>query len=381
VGVEVALSTILLIVGALLVMSFYHVMRVDKGFEVAHIVAQDVSFLNPKYSHGGRQRFVERAVAALAQIPGVEAAAATNRLPLEGDDWLSDLKDPDQPPRPLEQATLVNNRFVTAEFWKALGIPLKRGRYLDDSDKNQPRAVLSERAAQYLWGDEDPIGKHISGAGPTEPKLTVVGVVGEVHGTGLERPASMIIYEHYWRVQPIEMSFVVRTRGDDGSAARQMRAVLAQQDPEMALPPTKTMEQIVEQSVESRRFQMYIAAGFAAAALLLASLGIYGVIAFTVARRTTEIGIRMALGAPSLKLRAMILRQGIMPAVAGVAAGVLAATFLGRVISSQLYGVAPSDPVTIIAVAAILLTVAVCACWFPAQRAARIEPMRALRTD
>src|SRR5579872_4003330 len=233
VGFEVALSTVLLIVGGLLITSFFRVLHAETGFEVANIVTQDVSFLNPKYAKGARRPFVEETVAKLAQIPGVETASATNHLPLLGEDWVSELEDPDQPPRAEDGAALVNNRFVTPGYFQAMGIPLKRGRYLDDSDQGKDHAVISERAAQFLWPNQNPIGRRVIGAGSPAPKLEIVGVVAEVRGAAMERPFTMMIYEHYWRMQPIGISFVVRTRAGAASTASAMRSILARADPEM----------------------------------------------------------------------------------------------------------------------------------------------------
>jgi predicted permease len=381
VGFEVALSTILLIVGGLLMISFFRVLHVETGFEVANIVTQDVSFLNPKYARGVRRSFVEDSVAKLAQIPGVDVAAATNHLPLLGEDWVSGLEDPDQPPRSIDQSALANNRFVTPGYFQALGIPLKLGRYLDESDKGKDHAVISERSAEFLWPNQNPIGRRVVGVGSPAPKLEIVGVVGEIRGAGMERPFTMTIYEHYWRMQPIGMSFIVRTRADPATTASAVRSILAHADPEMALPQARTMQQIVGESVAVRKFQMYLAVSFAAAALLLSSLGIYGVISFTVARRTPEIGIRIALGASRVQLVVMVLRDGMLPVLVGLAFGLLGATWIGRLISSQLYGVTPRDPLTMFGVPLILLAVGVCACWLPARRATRIDPLTALRFE
>jgi len=381
VSVEVALSTLLLMIGSLLLISLFHVLRIEKGFDVAHVIAQDVSLLNPKYRGREPVRYVEETIIHLAQIPGVEAAAATNRLPLLGEDWVGELTDPDQPPRSADQSALANNRFVTPAYWKVLGIPLKQGRFLDESDNGKPTAVISEQAARFLWGDQNPIGKRVEGIGSGAPKLEIVGVVGEVRSAGLERPATMMIYEHYGRMRPLGVSFVVRTRVDPSAVTGAIRALLSREDPEMALPPSRTMEQIVEDSVASRRFEMYLAVAFALAALLLASLGIYGVISFSVARRTPEIGIRIALGARAVELAAMILREGMIPVLIGLAAGMLIAAAGGRIISSQLYGVTPNDPLTILGVSIILLAIGSCACWLPARRAARIDPLVALRFE
>jgi putative ABC transport system permease protein len=372
---------VLLIVGGLLMLSFFRLMRVDKGFEVAHIITQDVSYLSPKYAAGVRKRVVEETVAKLAQMPGVQVAAAINRLPLEGDDWVGELEDPDQPARPTENAALANFRFATPDYWKAMGIPLKLGRFLDASDKARSKAVISERAAQFLWPNQNPLGRHVRGVGQPSPNLEVVGVVGEVRASGLEHNPPMMVYEHYWRMQPVGMSFVLRTQSSPSAVAGAIRSVLTSADPEMAVPPPTTMEQILEESVAARKFQMDLAVAFAVSALLLASLGIYGVISFSVARRTPEIGIRIALGAQGRQLMAMVLRQGMRPVVAGLAAGIAGGLLVSRVMASQLFGVAPWDPATICGAAAVLLAVATAACLVPARRATRIDALTALRFE
>jgi len=380
-SLEVALSTVLLIVGGLLMVSFFRVLHVQKGFEVVHLITQDVSYLSPKYAGGVRRRFVEDSVAKLTEIPGVQVAAAINQLPLRGDDWVSELEDPDQPTRSVENEALANFRFVTPGYWQAMGIPLKMGRFLDQTDKDRPTAVVSERAAQYLWPKQNPLGKHVRGTGQQSPSLEVVGVVGEVRASGLEQDPPMIVYEHYWRMQPIGMSFVVRTQANAASVASAIRSTFASADPEMAIAQPTTMEQIVEESVAARKFQTYLAVAFAISALLLASLGIYAVISFAVARRTPEIGIRMALGAHGRQLLAMVLMQGMRPVLAGLAAGVACALFVSRLIANQLFGVTWWDPLTISGVAALLLIVATSACLIPARRASRTDPLIALRFE
>lgn len=361
--------------------SFFRVMRVDKGFDITRIVIQDVNFLSPKYARGMRRIFVQETVDKLARVPGVRFAGAINQLPLRGDDWVDGLRDPDRPGRPIEQAAVANFRFVTPDYWKTMGIPLKQGRFLDESDRNLPRAVISERIAEYLWPNQNPIGKRVRGTGFPKPALEVVGVAGEVRSAGLEQNPPMIVYEHYWRMQPIGMSFVLRSQADSASIIGAVRSILSAADPEMAISPARTMEQIVEESVSARRFQMNLAVAFAISALLLASLGIYGVISFTVARRTQEMGIRIALGARNTELVAMVVREGMIPVVCGLAVGLATALFVGTLITSQLYGVAPNDPLTMSVVAALLAVVAMGACWIPARRASRIDPLRALRFE
>lgn len=382
VSVEVALSTVLLIVGALLMFSFVRVMRVETGIDVAHIVTQDVSFLNPKYREGANVGFLDNLLRKLAQIPGVDSVAAVNQLPLIGEDWIGELEDPDQPIHPVETAALANSRFVTPDYFKTMGIPLKQGRLLNESDHDRLRAVVSERAAQFLWPNQNPIGRHVVGTGKDAPTLEVVGVVGEVRAAELERTTpTMMVYEHYARIKPLGMSIVLRTHADPAPLITALHAVLSSADPEMAIEPAKTMEQILDDSVASRRFQMYLAVAFAIVALVLASLGIYGVIAFAVARRAPEIGIRIALGARGGELMLMIFRQGMLPVLAGLISGLAGAVFLGRYLASLLYAVAPQDPVTMLAVAILLLAVAMCACWIPARRATKIDPLRAIRCE
>jgi predicted permease len=389
VGFEVALSTVLLIAGGLLMVSFFRLVRADKGFEVAHVITQDISFLNPKYSHGVRREVLDDLTGKLARIPGVQLVGATSQLPLLGEEWISGLRDPDRPQLANQDNAIANFRFVTPDYFKAMGIPLKRGRFLEDADRGgadesspgaHPSAVISERAARFLWGNENPIGKHVRGAGSKKPSLEVVGVVGEVRGK-LEDAPPMMVYEHFWRMQPIAMSFALRTQADPVSVIAGIRSVLSTSDPEMAISPARTMEQILEASVASRRFQMYLAVAFGLSALALASLGIYGVISFTVARRTSEMGIRIALGARGSQLVGMVVRQGMIPVAAGLAAGVGCSLAIGRLIASQLYAVAPNDPLSIAGVVMLLLVVALCACWIPARRATKVDPLTALRFD
>lgn len=381
VSAEVGLSTLLLVIGGLLLLSFYRLMRADKGFETAHVITQDISFLHPKYAAGGRNRFVPPILDRLRQIPGVRAVGMTSTLPLRGEDWTDGLVDPAQPElRRTDIAPVANFRFVTPDYWTAMGIPLKSGRFFRESEKDARVAVISENAARFLWPGRDPIGRRVRGSGREKSALEVVGVVADVRAN-VEQDPPMMVYETYNFGSPIGVSIVVRTMDAPAAVVRSMRAALKAADPDMALAPVKTMDQIVDESVASRRFETALAAAFALAALALASLGVYGVISFAVARRTPEIGIRMALGARGPQVGGMVLRQGITPVVAGLAAGVGCALLAGRFIASQLYGVSPQDPFTILAVAVVLLVAGAGACWVPARRAMRIDPMAALRFE
>ena len=378
VSFEVALSTLLLTAGSLLLVSFVHLTHVEKGFETAHVVTQDISFLNPKYSHGGRDPMIRLLLERLRQIPGVSAVGAASRLPLRGEDWVSELRDSEAQ---TQDTAIANFRFVTPEYWKAMGIPLRQGRIFNDNDWSRPVAVISSRAAQHLWPDVSPIGRHVQGTGPGKPALEVVGVVGEVPAGPLDQVWPMMVYEPYTLISPVAMSFVVRTALDPASQTHFVRSVFSSMDPEMALPPARTMDQILEASVAARRFEMRLTVVFALVALLLAAFGVYGVISFAVARRTPEIGIRVAMGARPGQVMSMVLREGIWPVLCGLALGLAASLLAGRLLAGELYAIQPTDPTPLSAVAAALLFTAMAACWAPARRATLVDPVRALRAE
>jgi putative ABC transport system permease protein len=382
VSVEVATSTVLLIAGGLLSFSFWRVMRADRGFETTHVITQDISFLNPKYAAGGRNRFVPEILDRLRAIPGVRAAGVTNQLPLRGEDWTSLLADFDQPPANTGIGRLANFRFVTPEYWTAMGIPLKQGRFFRESERDSKVAILSERAAEYLWPGKNPLGRHVrSSSSRFGGSLEVVGVVGEIWTRQVEENPPMMVYEPYNLVSPIVVSIVLRTQSDPVAVISAMRSMLRAADPDMALGQTKTMEQIVEESVATRKFETSLVAAFAVAALAIASLGIYGVIAFTVSRRRAELGIRIALGAGSARLMTLVMAQGLAPVILGLVLGCSAALLLGRLLASQLYGVTPNDPRIYFGIASVLFLSGACACWIPARRAAKVDPLLALRCD
>jgi putative ABC transport system permease protein len=380
VGVEVALSTVLLIAGGLLMLSFLRVMRVDKGFEVAHVIEQGLSLTAPAYraTEPPRVKFIGEALRRLEEIPGVSSAGVTNQIPLRGETWIDGLSEPNTPNS--EVKALANFRFVSTNYWKAMGIPLRAGRFFGESDRERKVAVISERSAEFLWPGQNPIGKmvHLTGGGNGAGE--VIGVVGEARAL-IEKESPYTIYEPYWDNSPFNPTFVVRTRGDAEAMMGAVRVALRGIDPTVPLSQAMTMEGVLDESVQARRFQTLLATAFAAAALGLASLGIYGVISFTVARRTSELGIRIALGAPAGEVMRMVLRQGMGPVVAGVGVGLAVAIAMAMVIQSELYGVGARDPWIMGGVAGLLMMVAACACWVPARRAARIDPLRALRFE
>jgi predicted permease len=377
VGVEVALSSVLLVVGGLLAVSFLRVLSVPTGLTIEHVITQDVSTSIAGYTDAERVRFAGDAVQRLAAIPGVLAVAVTNQLPLRGESWICGLRDAGPPDR--KEIATANFRFVSPGYWDATGTPIGQGRAFRESDRERPVAVVSAHAARALWPGQDPIGKHVGGCNGTV-SLEVVGVADDVRAE-MEKEAPVTVYQPYWTTPVSRPYFVVRTRERPDSVAADMRAALHAANPEFAVGPAATMQEIVESAVSGRRFQMNLVVAFAAFALVLASLGIYGVISFSVARRTPEIGIRLALGARASALGGLVVRQGMAPVAGGLVAGLIGAIAAGRAVSSELYGVLPDDPSILAAVAILLLLVGLCASWLPARRAMRTNPLKALRFD
>jgi predicted permease len=385
VGGEVALSTILLVLAGLLVSSLFHVLRVDRGFTMDQAV--DVRFDLPSRYQTDKDHaeFFDRIAGRLRALPGVRSAAAVNRVPLTGESNVNhvELKGAAQgalDPRTRE-LVMVNVRFISQDYFATLGIPLVRGRAIEEADRGRNVAVISQRLGGKLWPGENPIGKVLSsGSGVTDAE--VVGVVGDVHSTRLERDPTMIIYVPFWRDAHHQVSdLVVRTADDPRALASDLRRVLREIDPGIPAPKMRTMGEIVEESVAQRRFQMRVAVAFAASALLLAALGIYGVVAYGITLRRRELGIRMALGARAAEVRGLVLRQGLRPVVLGLAGGLAIALAAGSVVRTLLFGISPADGMTLGAVALVLSIVAALACLMPAQSAAGIDPARVLRDE
>jgi predicted permease len=374
-GIEVAVSTVLLVIGALLVISFLNAWRVPKGFDVGQVMTQEVSFI-ARFTDADRVRYVDEALARLTALPGVRSVGVTNRTPLRGEMWICGLRDGASPEK--RDIAVANFRFVSPGYWDALEIPLKEGRFLEQGDQNRSVAVIGEAAARILWPGADPIGRRIGGCqGET---LEVVGVVGDVRAN-LEQEPPVTVYQHH-SISPLSRpAFVVRTDADLSATADRVRATLRSIDADVPISPATTMEEVLDEAVAVRRFEMHLVVAFAAVALFLAAIGIYGVVSFTVAQTTPEIGIRMALGAHAIQIATLVIQRGLLPVIAGLAAGLAGAFVAGRLIANQLYGVMPSHLWTMTGVAAVLMMVAICACGIPARRATRISPLRALRFE
>ena len=381
IGLEVALSAVLLIVAGLLMSSFVRLTGVDKGFDTERVAGVDLALPMAKYmQREKRQRFFDDTLARVRELPGVVSAGLITSMPLNGENNVNMLTV-EGDPKPIIERPIANYRFISPEYFHTIGIPLRRGRLLAESDRGRNVALLSERAARRLWPQANPIGKRIHMGDEKQPVVEVIGVVADIRATTLQSDPVLMAYFPYWQRPPMSASVVVRTAGDPRALASGLRAKIWSVDPEVPVPELRTMERVLSDSVSQRRFQMTLVLAFAGAALLLASLGIYGVVSYSVARRTNEMGIRMALGARSGDLHRLVVIQGLKPVLLGLAAGVAGALALGRVLRSLLFEVSATDPVTIAGVVALLAAVAVVACVIPAVRATRVDPMVALRWE
>jgi putative ABC transport system permease protein len=332
-----------------------------------------------------RGRFVKPLLDRIEALPGVVAAGINNRGPLSGVGsnlglWVEGVEMP-----ALERPS-VDYRCISPDYLRAVGIPLMSGRLIAEQDRGKRVGLVSAKTAQRMWPGRDPIGHRFQLGGgdnfTADPNawVTVIGVVGDVRSI-LSKDANLTIYLPYWQRDRADFSLVVRTAMDPLAVAPSLREAIHGLDRELVVPRPTTLEDIVDASVRQRRFQMSLVLAFAIAALLLAAIGVYGVVSQSVTQRTKEIGIRLALGAPRMSLWMTIARHGLTPVIAGLAVGMAAAAIAARSIAGLLFGVPPTDPATYATVAAVLALSGLLACWLPARRASRIDPLEALREE
>ena len=382
--VETALALVLLVGAGLLLRSFVALLNVDPGFEAARTMTVKVSIPQAKYPDAPMQQaFFNQLFEKIDALPGVVAAGGTSFLPLAGLGAATGFEIVGREKPPAGQEPVTDVRVVTHEYFKAMGVPLRRGRFFDtrDTGTNVRRVIINEAIANKYFPGEDPIGRSIivswNDSGPDE----IVGVVGDVRQQELETEARATIYWPPARFTYPYMTVAIRTAGDPRAIVPGAVAALHELDPNVAAADVKTMEEVVDTAVAQRRLTMLLLSVFAALALVLAAVGIYGVIAYSVTQRTQEIGIRMALGARRGNVLGMVLRQAMTLAGIGIALGAGGAWLLTRLMQTLLFNVKPSDPATFIAVAVLLALVAAVAAMVPGLRATRVDPAIALRSE
>ena len=380
VGFESALSAVLLIAAGLFIASFVRLLNVDQGFNADRLIAVEINLPSSTYAEPKqREPYYRELAAKLQAIPGVTSAGLVSHLPLEGQDW-GDFIHKTGDHRPTFEQPTADYRFCSPAYFRTMGIPMLAGRAFTEADRNRNPAVISESAARAVWHGENPIGRKFQRGDDQAPPFEVVGVVRDVREGMAEAPV-LTVYVPYWYRSRTAMVAVLRTAIDPRAAAPAIRAAVWSIDPDTVIGEVRTMQNVVSDSVGQRRFQMWLITGFAASALLLACIGIYGVVAWSASRRRNEIGIRMALGARSGQVCRMVMGEALRPVFAGLLLGVAAALALGRVLNSLLFGVSARDPLTIVSVVAVLSGVAALACYIPSRRAAQHDPLNALRHE
>jgi predicted permease len=374
IGVQVFGCTALLLITGLFSKSLLSLLRQDRGFETSHVVVADVRLTYRE--DASRTAFDDAVLANLRAIPGVEAAGLGSAMPLEGETWIEGVQRQDGPKR----QTLINLRWASPGYFETLKERLVSGRFLEERDRNLNNIVISESLAKALWPNENPIGGVLRDLGPKKD-FTVVGVVADSRSTSLKTAPPRMAYVHYGYRPPFNTLFLSRSSGAADGLVPQMRQAIWKYAPGVTIARVKTLESQVTDSLATERLQTAVLVAFGAAALLLALLGIYGVLSYSVVARKQEIGIRMALGATRGRIYGLTLWEAGTPVFAGLAAGLLAGFLAGRVIRSLLYGTEPQDPLVMLIVAALFLASAGAAALLPARRAASIAPMETLRTE
>ena len=397
VATQVACTVVLLIVTSLALRSYSHLVRQNRGFNASHITLAQTDLFAPQYDNEGpkgsavRLDFVDRTLTALRQLPGVQSVAITSVAPLTGETWVDNLFRPDHPV-PAGQEPPINVRWINPDYLPTMQSPLVAGRNFTSADRANPYvALISERTAREGFPGENPIGRTISKIVPDDRHVTdilpddrhtvtVIGIVADARINGPKDNAAMV-YLPYWAFTPLTLSFLVRSSQPSDALIPEMRRAIWQIDPQVAIPTLQSMDDQVSDSVATDRFQAIVLTSFGAAALLLALLGVHGVLAYSVSLRRQEFGIRIALGSGKSALVKLVLRQAAYPVLLGAGIGLAMAFVALRWVRSLLYQTPVMDPLAIGGSVVLLLAAAAMAAVVPARRAASIDPMRVLRME
>jgi putative ABC transport system permease protein len=401
---EVAAALVLLVGAGLLIRSFYHLHQVDPGFSYERLWSANITLPEKKYNPEQRIEFWKQLTERLRAVPGVEAASVASGLPLGNNGWQTSFTIEGRPAPPPGQTPLMEACLVSPDYFRAMGIPLRAGRFFTEQDTHRPPTgplpidlgeegryyfglntiIIDEEFARRHWPNEDAVGKRVrlGGGDPQAPLATVVGVVGRVKMESLSGGTNYV-QGYFCSLQlPFSgMTAVIKSRVEPASLSAAVRSQVAALDSSQPIYTIRTMEQIRDESVATEKLNLTLLILFASVALVLALVGIYGVMSYAVTQRTREIGIRVALGARGPDVLRLVVGQGMLLAGAGVAIGLAMAYLLTRLMSALLFSVRPTDLPTFTAVTVLLVVVALVACWIPARRAAKVDPMVALRCE
>jgi len=372
---EIALAGLLFVGASLLIKSFVRLSAADLGILPDNVLTASISRTN-----GNSGAFYQDVLDRISRLPHVRASGAVNMLPLSGDEWGQDIMIEGKPHRPEGDLIWASHREVSVGYFRAIGIPLLKGRSFLETDRDKPVAIVSDTMARRYWPDEDPIGKRfgVNCAHSQCDWQAIVGVVADVKELGATAKPATAMYFLDWTN---DMTLIVRANGRPENLISDVRGIIHSVDSNQPISELRTMDDIVSESIAPQRVTVLVAAIFAGVAVLLGAIGIFGVISYSVSERTREFGIRMALGADQDRILKLVLRQGFKLALIGAALGLFVALGLTRLVSTLLYGVAPDDPATFFFVFLALMTMAAIASYLPARRAMRLEPTVALRHE
>jgi predicted permease len=384
VAVQIAVALVLLAGAGLLLRSFTALTRVDTGIDTRNLLTFEMALSGPRAaSQQSQQAFYQATLNAIRSLPGVRGAGAAATLPIGGDDFSATYTVEGKPQLPTGQDLSAGYQIVSLAYFAAMGIPIVAGRDFRESDTREaPRVMMvNETLARLQWPGEDPIGKRLRiGRNLSDPWLTVVGLVGDIRHLGPATQPRAEIYQPFTQTSFSFMAFVVRTEGDPRAIVPSLRSSLVRLDPAQPISRVSTMEDHIAKSLSRPQFMSSLTAAFGALALVLSVVGIYGVMAYTVAQQTREIAIRAALGAQPRDVLRMVLRKALRLSLVGIAGGLGASAAVSRVLAGQLHGITATDPATYVAVALVLIGVALLAGAIPAARALRIDVTEALRS-
>ena len=382
---EVALSLVLLIGAGLMIRSFWKLQNVDPGFDTSNALTMSVMLTPIRYSEPHQQlAFIDRAIEQIRAVPGVVSVGATSTIPLAGGGSTQPFSIEGRPTGAIAEQPMAQTRYISPDYFRAIGIPLRQGRFFSDQDRDKsvPVVIISEAMARRFWPGENPIGRRLTPSFHLEQGAReIVGIVGDVKTSGLDVDSSAMMYLAYKQSPRPYVSFVARTASNPESLVQPVSRAIYSIDKEQALTDVQTMEQVLIQSLSGRRFNMTLLLTFAGVALVLAAVGVYGVMNYTVTLRRRELGIRMALGAETMDVLRLVLRQGLTLTLIGEGAGLVSAYALTRLMASLLYGVTATDYLTFASVSVVLILVGLAASYVPARRATKVSPTIALRTE